>query len=184
MPYDETEWTPEERAALERLPREGDPGRLLEERTVAALKQRGLLRPRPSAAGGRRLAGHPAWWAAGVAAALALFLAGLALGQARSSAAARDLVLALRDADAAERPSLVQETGSLYVDAVASLASLRESGDEAAVGTGVEVGLAVLYAATYELARLHPEDRRLRQVLDVLEAPAGTASDTAGVHWF
>ncbi|NIP81767.1 MAG: hypothetical protein GWM90_22130, partial [Gemmatimonadetes bacterium] len=115
---------------------------------------------------------------------LALFFGGLALGQARSSAAARDLVLALRDADAAERPSLVQETGSLYVDAVASLAQLRESGNEAAVGTGVEVGLAALYAAAYELARLHPGDRRLREVLRALETPATTESDTAGVHWF
>lgn len=185
MRYDDVEWTPEERDALDRLAREENPGRLLEERTVAALRRRGLLGPRGDRARpARSLPPHPAWWAAGIAAALALFFAGLALGEARSTAAAHDLVLALRTADAAERPTLVQETGSLYVDAVASLARLREDGDEAAVGTGVEVGLATLYAAAYEMARLHPEDRRLREVLQALDSPPPADPEAAGVHWF
>lgn len=186
---DETDWTAEEREALDRLPREIDPGRPLEDRTVAALRQRGLL-GRPASLPGRRtrsgpraVAGSrhgsgsrfsPAWLVAGVAASLALFFAGLAVGQARSSAAAYDLVLALRTAEAAERPSLVQETGSLYVDALASLAVLRAQGDEAALGTGVEVGIATLYAATWEMARLHPEDPRLREVLRALDPTTDT----------
>jgi hypothetical protein len=187
MPYESDDWTPGEREALERLPKEEDPGRLMEERTVAALRERGLLSPATDRAGGagRRATPappHPAWWAAAVAAGLALFFAGLAVGGARSTAAAHDLVLALREADAAERPTLIQETGSLYVDAVASLAQARASGDEAAVGTGIEVAVAALYAAAYELARLHPDDARLRQVLEALD-PAAEA-DPAGVHWF
>jgi hypothetical protein len=185
---EETEWTPAEREALDRLPRTGDPGELLEERTVRSLRDRGLLGTggaRPGREEPRRGPLHPAWWAAGLAASLALFFGGVALGQARSSEAAVDLVTALYTAEAAERPSLVQQTGSLYVDAVASLAAVREQGDEEIVGTGVEVGLATLYAAAFELARLHPEDPRLREVLRALEARATTNPDApVGVHWF
>lgn len=196
MPYDETEWTPAERAALERLRREEEPDPALEERTVSALKHRGLLGPGatagspppagPRQAGPRHAGRAPraAWWAAGLAAALAVFFAGVALGQARSDAATRDLVLALATADAADRPALVQETGSLYVDAVVSLARLRARGEEEAVGTGVEVGIATLYAAAYELARLHPDDPRLLEVLRALEPSQAEQAATRDVHWF
>lgn len=189
------DWTEAEREALERLPREIDPGELLEERTVAALKERGLLRAGPGRHGGtapgrdpaatRRARTvrpfHPAWWAAGIAAALAIFLGGVAFGQARSGISADDLATALQSAEAAERPSLIQQTGSLYVDALASLTSVRQ--DPETVGTGVEVGLAALYAATYEMARLYPDDPRLRQVLEALESsPIGDPE--TDVHWF
>ncbi len=201
---EEIEWTDEEREALDALPREVDPGRLLEERTVAALKERGLLRDDaaarppervPTYEAGRPATGasnrprrpsgpfHPAWWAAGIAAALALFFGGLAMGQARAGATTAELMTALQSADAAERPSLIQQTGSLYVDAIAGLAAT--TADREAVGTGVEVGLTALYAAAYELARLHPEDPRLQQVLDVLEQPMDTDGDLeTDVHWF
>ena len=195
MERDETEWTPQEREALDRLPRESDPGRLLEERTVAALRARGLLGQGPVGVARRGGLGgggsKSAWWAAAIAAGLALFFAGMALGQARSARSTLDLGVALRTADAAERPSLVQQTGSLYVDAVASLAALRAEGDEAAVGTGVEVGLSALYAAAYEMARLHPGDARIRQVLDALDpggvaggAGGADAGEPSGLHWF
>jgi hypothetical protein len=202
---DEIEWTDAEREALEALPREQDPGRLLEERTVAALKERGLLREsgretdRRSGSGDaghertRRRSGsgrggprvgalHPAWWAAGIAAALALFFGGLSLGQARAGATTAELMTALQSAEAAERPSLIQQTGSLYVDAIAGLATA--TADREAVGTGVEVGLTALYAAAYELARLHPEDPRLHQVLDVLEQQPEDGDPETDVHWF
>ena len=189
MTHDEIEWTDEEREALDRLPREIDPGRLLEERTVAALKERGLLgRSRPGGARARalhRFVGpfHPAWWAAGIAAALAIFFAGLATGQARAGVTTEDLMTALQSAEAAERPSLIQHTGSLYVDAIAGLAT--STADREAVGTGVGVGLTALYAAAYELARLHPEDPRLQEVLDVLEQQPQTDGDPeTDVHWF
>jgi hypothetical protein len=200
MSHDEIDWTPEEREALDRLPREDDPGELLEERTVAALRGEGLLGPgrdvpvrrsddslsartprHRGVFGARPAAG---WWAAGIAAALAVFFGGVALGQAHTSAATVDLVRAIRTAETGDRPSLIQQTGSLYVDAVASLATARAQGNEEAVGTGVEVGIAALYAAAYEMARLHPENPQLRAVLQVLEPPATDADSEAGVHWF
>jgi hypothetical protein len=179
MEHDQMEWTEAEREALERLPREMEPGPELEERTVGALKGRGLLGDRPA----RRVVGsfHPAWWAAGIAAALALFFAGLAVGQARSGLSADDLAAALRSGEAADRPSLIQQTGSLYVESLASLATVRQ--DPETVGTGVEVGLAALYAATYEMARLYPDDLRLRRVLEALESSPGGDPETE-THWF
>lgn len=178
MEHDEMEWTESEREALERLPRELDPGRELEERTVAALRGRGLLRDRPAR---RSTAFHPAWWAAGLAAALALFLGGMAVGQARSGISADDLATVLRSAEAADRPSLIQQTGSLYVESLASLATVRQ--DPETVGTGMEVGLAALYAATWEMARLYPGDPRLRQVLEALESSPNGDPET-DTHWF
>lgn len=180
MGPEDIDWTDEERQALERLPREMDPGRWLEERTVAELKRRGLLRESAAGEPGRQRF-HPAWWAAGIAAALALFFGGLAAGQARAGITGDDLATALRSATAAERPSLVQQTGSLYVDALASLATVRQ--DPETLGTGVEVGLAALYAATYEMARLYPDDPRLRQVLEALESPNVGDPETE-LHWF
>ncbi len=213
--------TPEERRAFEALGRTAAPPAALEERTVVALRERGLLGGRGvvAAAGGRaaggraaggraaggRLAGTGArwgriaaaggalgrgWWAAGVAAALALFLAGVVVGQARAAATAGELVRALREATPSERPALVQRTGSLYVESLARLVDSQRSGEHASVGTGVEVGIAALHAAAVELARLHPEDPRLRRVLDVLEEdarsenPGQPVAPRGPVHWF
>jgi hypothetical protein len=72
----EIELTPEEQAALAALPRERDPSRLLEERTVAALRERGLLR-RPAAGRAARIVR-----AAVGAAAVIVFLIGFAAGRA------------------------------------------------------------------------------------------------------
>ena len=70
---------PHELEALHALPREMDPGQLLEERTVQALRQRGLLRAAP------RRAVRSGWgWAVAAVLALVLFSAGFALGRSGS----------------------------------------------------------------------------------------------------
>lgn len=69
----ENELTPEERAAFGALPREREPSRLLEERTVAALRERGHLRPGSRAPRILR--------ATAAAAAVAVFLGGFAAGR-------------------------------------------------------------------------------------------------------
>ncbi|MGD2070644.1 MAG: hypothetical protein PVI57_18370 [Gemmatimonadota bacterium] len=203
MTQDGIEWTDEERAALERLGRPSDPGRLLEEKTVRALRERGLLEApeeshgasdhRPSG-GARHGTGprraHPAWWAAGIAAALALFLGGMSVGQWRAASSTRELAQALRAVDAAERASLVQRTGSLWVEALAGLAELQERGEDEAVETGSEVARAALRAAALELARLHPDDIRYARILSTLHPPeeGGAGSETRErveqVMWF
>ena len=72
----ENELTPEERAAFEALPREREPSRLVEERTVAKLRERGLLR-RASGSGASRILR-----VAAAAAAIAVFAGGFAAGRA------------------------------------------------------------------------------------------------------
>lgn len=178
------EWTPEEWEAFERLPRESDPPPFLEERLVEALRVQGLLRATRGPA--RRTS--PAWWATGIAAALALFFGGMVAGQWRASTATENLVAALQVVDAAERAALVQRTGSLYVEALTGLAELQARGEDEAVGTGVEVAAGALYAAALELARLHPEDPRFLRILEALGAEEGTQAPGTGnvrqVLWF
>lgn len=69
----DSELTPEERNAFATLPREREPSRLLEERTIAALRKRGYLR-----SGGRASRFLRAAAAAAVA---AVFLSGFAAGR-------------------------------------------------------------------------------------------------------
>ena len=72
----ENELTPEERAAFEALPREREPSRRLEERTVTDLRERGLLR-RARGSGASRILRATA-----AAAAIAVFAGGFAAGRA------------------------------------------------------------------------------------------------------
>ena len=72
----ENELTPEESVAFEALPREREPSRLVEERTVAELRERGLLR-RGRGSGASRILRATA-----AAAAVALFAGGFAAGRA------------------------------------------------------------------------------------------------------
>ncbi len=67
-------WTEEERAALDRLDREMTPPPDAEERIVAALARRGILRKR------RRVLRGPWPWLLAAAAAAAFFAAGLSVG--------------------------------------------------------------------------------------------------------
>ena len=84
---DDTELTPEERAAFAALPRERAASRLMEERTVGELRRRGLL----------RRARRPRWMAA--AAALALFAGGFGAGWASRSDPSGPASLAERPAE-------------------------------------------------------------------------------------
>ena len=71
----ENELTPEERDAFGALPREREPSRLLEERTVAALRERSLLRRAGAGPASRILR------AGAAAAAVAVFMGGFAAGR-------------------------------------------------------------------------------------------------------
>lgn len=71
------ELSPDEREALRALPRAAQPGDLLEERTVRALADRGLLRA------GRRIPPTLVWCGAAAACAL-FFVVGFNAGSARS----------------------------------------------------------------------------------------------------
>lgn len=174
------ELTPAERDELVGLPRQRDPGRLLEERTVRALRARGFLRP-PGF--------QPGWWAAAAAAAVALFATGFATGQRSASLGIASRFAEAQQAAAMQAAQQVQQTGSAYVAALAALTAVADSGDVNAVQQGREAARSALYAAASEFTQLAPGDPVASQILWLFSAARGTtASDSAAVptntFWF
>jgi len=177
------ELTPSERAALAGLPRERDPGRLLEERTVRALREEGILAAPTGQAG---LAGAPSgvdrarrpWWrsAAAIAAGIALFAGGLSVGQmlgARQTVDAFQTVFEEGDALLAAR---VQRTGSDYVAALAALSG-ADGSSVTDTSQALEVALTALWAAASEIVRLAPDDPLAARILQGFQAKARESSD-------
>jgi hypothetical protein len=159
------ELTPAERRQLDALPRERLPGRLLEERTVRALKDRGVIRSLPAL--GRVPTAR--WLAAAIAAALALFTSGIAVGQWTAARVATDAIAqtgeADAEADATESALHVQRAGSAYVAALTRLVDAADAADERVVAQAREVALAALWAAAGEVVRLAPDDPVAGQIL-------------------
>jgi hypothetical protein len=176
------ELSPAEREALAALPREREPGRLMEERTVRALREEGLL---ATPSGSRRQSelrpesaeGRP-WWrsAAAVAAAVALFAGGVSVGQmlgARQTAGAFKSVFEDGDTMLAAE---VQRAGSDYVAALAAL-SEADGGVAADTSQALEVALTALWAAANEIVRLAPDDVLTARILQGFEAKAQESDD-------
>jgi len=161
------------------LPRELSPGRLLEERTVRALRARRLLSSRPIS---RNL------MVAAAAAALALFASGFGVGQWAATRAVRDAVEAERDVTAMQVAQSVQRTGSAYVMALATLAALADSAPENAMDQGREAAKSALYAAAGELASLVPDDPvavQIRRYLAGVKPPETIERrETRSLVWF
>jgi len=161
---DPNDLTPAERRACEALPREAEPPTGLEDRTVALLQARGVLAVplRPLAAPTRRW--HPAWLVGALAASLALFASGIAVGQflgARSATIAAAVGLG---SSLAERTQQVQRTGSEYVAALSALLQETDTSD-ASRQRATEAALGALGAAAQEVSRLAPSDPLAAAVL-------------------
>lgn len=157
---------------LDGLRRTMPPPPAVEKRVVRALRREGLL---GRAAPTRWTRG---WLAAAVAAGIALFSAGLAVGQAMGGRATLETVMALRTDDAGQHAAQLQRTGTLYVQAMTSLEGGPPS-DE-----GREVALATLRAAATELARLYPDDARIAALLSMLDDDRAAPGETRSVIWF
>jgi hypothetical protein len=186
------ELSPAERRAFAALPRELAPAADLEERTVALLRRAGHL-PTPITAAGRPPATRaPAvairWWLTGaVAAALAVFASGLAVGQYLGARNAAMLMSASGQPSAAEVAARVQRAGSLYVAALASLSELPDTGDADARASAQRVALRVLGAAAEEMALLAPDDPLAAAVLRGLNQRSRESGPTApsrSVVWY
>lgn len=171
------------RNALRGLPREREPGRLLEERTVRALREHGVIDAAAPRRGIRRLPG--AWIGGAVAASLALFASGVAVGQWMGARATADVVHAVQTESSRSAALLVQQTGTAYVQALGRLAAVQDSGAQA--GQGREVAVRMLRAAADELVKIAPDDPVASSVLagfqkaDTTRAAAG---DKQRVVWF
>lgn len=175
--------TPAESAEFAALPREREPGRLLEDRTIRELRRRSLLQPRA----GRRIGGLVAA-AMAAAAAVALFVGGFAVGQWTTSRTLTTSFAAVQQQSAMGAAELVQRTGSAYVTALAALVQLADTSSHPAVAQGREAARTALYAAATELVALVPDDpvaiqmRRLLAGTDSL--PARQDDEIRRVVWF
>jgi hypothetical protein len=162
--------------ALDGLPREREPGRMLEERTVKALREEGLIAGTQPVA--RIDVRHRPWWrsAAAIAAGIALFAGGLSVGQmlgVRQTADAFQTVFEDGDVLLAAQ---VQRAGSDYVAALAAL-SAADGGAVADTSQALEVALTALWAAANEIVRLAPDDPVTARILQGFEAKAQESAD-------
>jgi len=186
LPTDPDYLSPAERAALAALPREREPSRLLEERTVETLRRETLLRRQ------RGIDPHApfGWLAAGLAAALALFVSGVAVGQWLGTRSTVDALVAVEQSNAMRAASLVQQTGSQYAAALAALSQVPSSADDSAwVAQGKEAAVAALYTVADQMVQVAPDDPLVARILQALEAE-GTPDEPSGdapvrqVVWF
>lgn len=149
------EWTQEERAAMEALPRERPPDRALEERVVRALREEGLLE-RPAVL--RFTLPSRGWIAAAAAAAVVIFAGGFVLGGWLESRHTTQVVMDMHQRDAAEAAAMVQRTGSAYVSALSALASYAGKARPQELAPAREAAVNALHAAANQMVRLMPED--------------------------
>lgn len=162
-PHDDL--SPAERRAFGALPRDVEPPKGLEDRTVALLQARGILAVplRPVGAAPRHW--HPGWLVGALAASLALFASGMAVGQYLGARTATIAAAVGLGSSMAERTQHVERTGSEYVAALASLLQGADTSDAAARQRATQTALSALGAAAEEVARLAPTDPLAAAVL-------------------
>jgi hypothetical protein len=176
------ELTSDERDALDGLPRDRIPPSSLEERTVRALKERGLIRAETRTA-------PPRLWiaAAGIAAALAFFATGVVVGQGMGARQTVDALAAIYPGEAGRAAAQVQRTGSQHAAALAALVKVTGSAEPEDATRAREVALATLWAAASEIVRLAPEDPVAARILEELERQhrqTAETDDRSSVVWF
>lgn len=170
---DELEWTDRELQALSSLPRERAPDPGLEERTVERLRQAGLVRQ----GGSDRIPGRVPWWqaprlawaSAAAAVAVAVFFAGVVVGQHWALRSTADAFATLHRDEWMRASAQVQQTGSAYVEALAALGQLAAAQHREDISEGREVALAALYAAADQLVKLDPNDPLAVRILQGME---------------
>lgn len=183
------ELTPGEQAMFAALPREREPGRLLEERTVRALRERGVLQA-PTAQARPRLRFPAAWISGAIAAGIALFVGGLATGQYLGARHAAEMVSLVQRQDAQNAALLVQQTGTAYVQALSRLSQVSDTTRGGAGRAGGEVAQQMLRQAASEVVRISPNDPVASGILAVFDragARPAAQRDSAGrqsVVWF
>jgi hypothetical protein len=152
------EWEERLVAMAQSLSREHEPNRMLEERTVTALRTRGILQPR------RQTRINSGWLAGSIAASLALFASGVVFGQWLGTRHTAEVVSAVQQNDALQAAAQVQRAGSEYVSALQAMAKFTDPTNPQ-VAPGREVALTALYAAANEMVRLAPNDPVAAEIL-------------------
>ena len=153
------EWEERLAAMAQALPREHEPSRMLEERTVGALRTRGILQQR------RQSRISSGWLAGGVAASIALFATGVAVGQWLGTRHTAEVLSVVQQNDALQVAAQVQRAGSEYVSALQAMARFTDPANPQVAPQGREVALTALYAAANEFVRLGPNDPVAAEIL-------------------
>ena len=161
---DHSDLTPIERAVFDELSTEEAPPRILEERVIRALSDRGLL----SAPRGAQRRFRWTGVAAGIAAAVALFVSGVSVGQWLASRDSAGSISGARQDSALEMAIAVQRAGTAYVTALTALSELADSSGDATVDQGRETARKALYIAALTFALLVPEDSAAQNVAELL----------------
>jgi hypothetical protein len=180
----EDELTPELRDALAALPRERAPGRLLEERTVRAMRAEGMLaEPAP-----RRIRFPRAWMAGAAAACLALFTSGVALGEWMAMRSSQRMLATVQAENTKQAALLVQQTGSAYVSALANLQQVADSANPRQRRQARDVAVQALRSAATELVRIAPDDPVASGILAGFERSQTASADSTArrteVVWY
>ena len=182
MNYDEP-MDAELQAALRELPREREPGELLEERTVRALRAHGVLTTAPR---GFRWS----WLVAGAAASLALFACGVITGHWLSDRRTAAILAAQQRATLSEVADVVEQTGSAYVAAMTQLAETNATPGTAETLEARQRALQILHLAANEVVRLAPNDPVAVKILQgfdhqaAQQAPVEKRERRRQIVWF
>jgi len=165
---EDVELSPELSAGLGRLPREVEPSRGFEPRLLTALRARGLI-----VAGGRLASRYAGWSSAlRIAAALAIFAAGVALGHRLGGAPAPIPEPVLAEANARQLAALVQRTGSAHAAALGDIAARIATASPEETALAREVAMSSLRATLWQMVLLDPGDQVAARMLRELERPA------------
>lgn len=159
----DTEWNQTLATRMRELPMEALPSTLLEERTVRALRERGML---------RRKRMRPAPWMAGaVAASLALFASGVVVGQYLGTRSTAEIIASIQPkTDAAAAAAQVELTGTAYVQALEALVSAAQTNrGQADSSQARQVALTALHRAANEVVLLAPNDPVVAKILQGIE---------------
>jgi hypothetical protein len=146
-------------ARLARAPREADPARDLWPKLARAIAAERANE------GHRRMSRLPLQ----IAAALALFVGGVIVGQRWGESSRAETPERLPEGPLAAAAE-VQRTGSAYVSA---LSRLDESAVAAERDQGVDAALSTLQGAAYELVRLRPDDPQAGRILYTVSEARG-----------
>jgi hypothetical protein len=168
------ELNPNEREALEALPRERQAPRPLEERVVNALRREGLVRT-PGAA-------RPPWWsvrlafAPAMAAGLLLFAGGVLLGARLAPPAAAPA------GAGADRATRIEQSGAHYLDALAALSRSSDTAQSVERSRGRQAAGRVLRQAAQEVVRLDPNDALAARILGRPDAADAQLASNDATH--
>ena len=168
------ELTREEREALKALPREKEPGELLEERVVHNLRARGIL------GRGRRisLVLTPAWVSAAAAALLAIIIGSFSFGQWAGSRQTTEAMMAIQKYDNLRLAAEVQRTGTAYITALNTLVENLEGQDPELQAQGRQVAISALYAAADLVVNIAPDEPVAQNIVWVLDQSQQTSEES------